>query len=117
MFRSVLSFAGFAVLFCAFGVSASFAQAPNTGTVVINVVDQNGAVVPGATITVTDTTTGAERDLASNDDGSATAAALPLTGNYKVTVKKQGFNDAETSSLILRSGETALVKVEMMVSG
>ncbi len=117
MFRNrVLSLAGLAVLLCAFA-SASFAQAPNTAAMVISVVDQNGAVVAGASITVTDTTTGAERDLTSNGDGSVTVAALPLTGNYKVTVKKQGFNDAEASSLILRSGETASVKVEMMVSG
>jgi hypothetical protein len=112
----VLSFAGLAVLICAFA-SSSLSQAPNTAAMVINIVDQNGAVVPGASITVTDTTTGAERELTSNGDGSVTVAALPLTGNYKITVKKQGFNDAEATSLILRSGETASVKVEMMASG
>ena len=67
----VLSFAGLAVLICAFA-SSSLSQAPNTAAMVINIVDQNGAVVPGASITVTDTTTGAERELTSNGDGTVT---------------------------------------------
>lgn len=49
-------------------------------------------VVPGATISVFNSATGAERSGVSGGDGSAVFAALPLNGQYKVSVTKHGFN-------------------------
>jgi hypothetical protein len=67
------------------------AQSPNTASMVVTVVDQNGAVVEGASVTVTNTATGATRDAVSGDEGTVTFAGLPLTGEYKVSVKMTGF--------------------------
>lgn len=93
------------------------AQTQNTATIVVTVVDQNDAVVPGATISVVNTATGAARDAAAGGEGSATFAALSLTGEYKVSVTKTGFTADDVSGLTLRAGETATVKVKLVVSG
>lgn len=96
---------------------SSFAQSPNTAAMVVTVLDQNDAVVPGATISVFNSATGAERSGVSGGDGSAVFAALPLNGQYKVSVTKQGFTADDITGLSLRSGETATVKVKLTVSG
>src|SRR5436190_13803772 len=97
--------------------ASAMAQSPNTGSIVVSVVDQNDAVVQGASVALINTATGAERDGMSNSEGSATFAALSLTGTYKVTVTKSGFTANEASELQLRSGETAEVKVKLAVGG
>jgi hypothetical protein len=96
---------------------ASLAQSPNTSSMIVTVVDQNDAVVKGATVSVVNTATGAVRETISGDDGSAIIAALPLTGAYKVTVTMSGFTAEDVSGLTLRAGETATVKVKLVASG
>ena len=92
------------------------AQSTNTSTLIVMVVDQSGAVVPGANVSVLNTATGAVRDAVSGGDGSATIAALPLTGDYRVTVTKAGFTAEGVTGLTLRAGETATVKIKLVVS-
>jgi hypothetical protein len=91
------------------------AQSPNTATIVVAVVDQTGAVVPGAKVSVVNTATGASREALSGSDGSATIPALPLTGTYTVSVSKAGFGNEERTNIALRSGETATLKVNLLV--
>lgn len=105
-----------AAVFCAFAVPA-LAQSPNTASVTVVVVDQSGAVVNDVKITVTNTETGATRDAVSGSEGSATFAALPLTGQYKISVSKEGFTAEDVSGVMLRATETATVKIKLMVSG
>ena len=93
------------------------AQSPNTATMIVTVVDQNDAVVRDANISVVNTATGAVRDAISGEDGSATMAALSLTGEYRVSVAKTGFTADDVTGLTLRAGETATVKVKLVVSG
>ena len=92
----------------------AFAQSPNTATMMVVVTDQTGAVVTDAQVTVLNTATGDTRLAVSGNDGSATFAALSLTGTYKVTVSRQGFGTEERENLTLRSGETATVKVSLL---
>src|SRR4051812_13598922 len=91
------------------------AQSPNTATMVVVVVDQTGAVVPGAHVSIVNTATGAARETNSDNDGRATIAALPLTGSYSVRVSKAGFGTEERNDIRLRSGETATLKVNLVV--
>jgi hypothetical protein len=100
------------LLLFAAGVAA---QSPNTATLVVVVVDQSGAVVPDAAVSVTNAATGATRTSAAGSDGSATLPALPLTGTYTVRVAKEGFGSEERSHIELRSGETATLKVTLLV--
>src|SRR5437899_2978424 len=78
------------------------AQSPNTSTLVILVTDQSGAVVADAKVSVTNTQTGAVREVVSGSDGSATVTALSLTGPYTVGVSKQGFGSQARSDVALR---------------
>ena len=93
------------------------AQSPNTSAMIVTVMDQTGAVVKDAKVSVVNTATGLVREATSGENGLATFAALPLTGEYKVTVALTGFNTEEVSGLTLRSGETASVKVKLVASG
>ncbi|HEX3100220.1 MAG TPA: TonB-dependent receptor, partial [Pyrinomonadaceae bacterium] len=93
------------------------AQSPNTAALIVTVVDQNEAIVPGAAIQVTNLSTGAVRDTISGAEGSATISALSLNGKYRVSVTKSGFTANEVSDLTFRSGETATIKVKLLVSG
>src|ERR1051325_5888984 len=99
----------------AFIVVPVSAQSPNTASMIVVVVDQSGAVVPGANVSVLNTATGNAREAVSGSDGSATIPALSLTGTYTVSVSKQGFGSEERKDITLRSGETATLKVTLLV--
>jgi hypothetical protein len=93
----------------------AIAQSPNTASMMIVVEDQSGAVLKDAHIRVVNSATGLAREAVSGTDGSATIPALPLTGAYKVRVSRPRFGDEEASSIILRAGETATVRVKLLV--
>ena len=99
------------------GSIPAFAQSPNTSTIVVLATDQSGAVVRDASVSVTNNETGAVRDAVSGSDGSATIPALSLTGTYTVSVSKPGFTADDVPALTLRAGETATVRVKLVVSG
>ena len=97
--------------------SPAHAQSPNTASLVVSVLDQTGAAVPGARVSVVNTATGAVRDVVSGAEGSVTIAALSLTGEYRVSVTRTGFTAEDISALTLRAGETATVKVKLVATG
>ena len=91
------------------------AQTPHTSAISVVVVDQDGAVVKDAKVSVVNDATGAARDVVSGSEGSATIPGLSLTGTYTVTVSKEGFSNEERKDITLRSGETATLRVTLMV--
>ena len=95
----------------------TFAQTPNTATLLVNVIDQNDASVPGATVTAVNLANGSARDAVSGLDGAVTLPALSINGAYNVSVSKAGFAAANVDSISLRAGETAIVRVKLVVSG
>lgn len=68
----------------------AFGQAGVTGSILGRVSDATDAAIPGATVTVIDTATGAKRVLKTNDAGEYTLPELP-TGPYTVRVEAPGF--------------------------
>ena len=66
-------------------VATAFAQTTGTATLVGTVTDNTGAILPGATITATNTGTNASRVDVTNEKGAYTIPALPV-GNYRVQV-------------------------------
>ena len=96
-------------------VQPVFAQSPNVSTIVVVVSDQTGAVVKDANVSVTNNQTGSAREAVSGSDGSATIPGLSLTGTYTVLVSKQGFGTEERHEVTLRAGETATLKVKLLV--
>jgi hypothetical protein len=93
------------------------AQSPNTATLIVTAVDQNGAVVKGANVSVVNTATAATREAITGEDGTATIAALSVTGEYKVSVAMTGFTADDVTGLTLRASDTATVKVKLVAAG
>jgi outer membrane receptor protein involved in Fe transport len=91
------------------------AQSPNTATLIVDVVDQTGAAVKDAKVSLVNAATGAAREAVSGTDGNATIPALSLTGTYTVAVSKEGFGNEERKNITLRAGETATLKVTLLV--
>lgn len=60
------------------------------GTIVGQVTDSTGAVVPSATVRITNRETNQSREATSSDAGSFSFPTLP-GGSYDVTVSRQGF--------------------------
>jgi len=92
-----------------------FAQSPNTGTLVVVVVDQTGGVLPGAQVELTNSATGGLRRTTTGGNGTATIPALALNGSYNLTISEAGFKTKRISGIILRPGETATVRATLTV--
>ena len=70
------------------------AQATNTGTLIGSVMDPSGAVLAGATVSITDLSTRASRTLKTNTEGRYIFVNVP-PGTYDVTVALKGFRTAK----------------------
>ena len=84
------------VLLCA---SAAAAQT-NTGQICGTVRDASGGVLPGATVTVTNTNTGAARTEVTSASGAYTVTNLPV-GTYSVIAELSGFRRTEKTGFEL----------------
>jgi hypothetical protein len=89
------------------------AQAAN-GNVEGTVRDGSGAVLPGVTVTVTNTDTGASRVVVTNEQGVYRALLMPL-GAYTVAAELQGFRKYEQTGLTLSAGQTIVANIELGV--
>ncbi|HEV7501595.1 MAG TPA: carboxypeptidase-like regulatory domain-containing protein, partial [Vicinamibacteria bacterium] len=78
--------------------------------------DSTGAVLPGATVTVSNTDTGQQRVVTSNSAGEYRAVLLSL-GAYRAKAELQGFKTVERTGLTLSAGQTAVVDFAMEVGG
>lgn len=96
---------------------AGLAHAQATSAVLQGVVtDKQGGVVPGVTVTVTNTGTGLAREATSNEAGFYRISALP-PGSYDVSAKLDGFAPYARTGLVLTVGQTAAVPIELTVAG
>jgi len=90
------------------------AQAAQDGRLIVTVVDTSGAVVPGATVTVTGLDDGARAPafapVASTDKGVATIEGL-LPGRYRVQAEFAGFEIGVLPELRVRRGDNKHVLV------
>ncbi len=68
------------------------------------VVDGAGAVVPGATVTVTNEATGQSRDTVTNGEGYFVFPAL-LTGSYSLKIEAKGFKSFLQNGIPLSAGD------------
>jgi hypothetical protein len=84
------------------------------GTITGRVTDATGAVVPGATVTITDTATKAARDTTSNKEGLFVFVGVPPS-TYDITVNKQGFKVASVVGQQLIVGQALTVNATLEV--
>ena len=87
------------------------AQAIN-GTVEGTVIDDQGGVLPGVAVTVTNLDTGDTRTVVSNESGLYRVPLLPL-GTYRISVELAGFKKFEQTGIVLRAGQTAVINVTL----
>ena len=85
-----------------------------TATIVGRISDQSGAVVAGGSVTVQNLGTGYLRDAAINSEGEYTIPALPI-GEYKITIRSQGFKEYTQTGITLQVGQNARVDVKLQV--
>ena len=102
-----------AVVFQGLIVAAlAFGQA--TGRIGGTVVDKTGAVVPGATVQLTNNQTGLTRTVESNQDGIFEFPDLPI-GEYQLVVSKQGFERQRTERIPLVTGQVVNLDITLQV--
>jgi len=85
------------------------------GTILGTIVDPQGALVPGAKITVRNTSTGLERSTTSDEEGNYTVAELPV-GPYEVRVEMTGFAKATVTNVSVEVAGERRVNVMLSVS-
>jgi hypothetical protein len=95
----LLVLAGF--VFC---LSPAPAQ-QTTGSVTGLVQDTTGAIIPHATVTLTDLDTKSERKATSNDSGNFSIASVPSALRYQLTVTVAGFEGWQSQPFPLRPGD------------
>ena len=85
-----------------------------TGALQGTVVDQQGAVLPGVTVTATNAGTGVARMMTTDASGAFRAELLPV-GPYTVAAELSGFAPA-SQSVAVTVGGTLTLKLEMRVA-
>src|SRR4029079_13227224 len=81
-----------AAVFLAFFLLTVLANAQNVSSTINGfAVDNTGAVVPGALVTITNQGTGAKVETRTNTEGAFSMTGLS-SGTYDVTITKEGFN-------------------------
>ena len=93
--------------FAAFGQSAS---ATLSGTVV----DERGAVIPGAQVTVTNPSTTLERQVVTNESGFFTVPLLP-PATYTVSVQSTGFAPVKVLNVVVNVGDQKALNIQLKV--
>jgi hypothetical protein len=104
---------GFLVLLVVSLSAPLLAQVP-TGTISGTVTDQQSAVLPQATVTVTNKETGAVRTVRTGADGNFLVAALQA-GEYDVLIEASGFQPTIAPASVA-VGTTTTVRVTLEVS-
>ena len=96
------------------GATAARAQSTSTGTVTGQVTDPQGAVVPGADITLLDVGTNTPRKTSTNELGRYTFVNIP-PGVYDISVSKTGFKSAKVDGQKIAVGLVRTVDVTLEI--
>ena len=107
--RSVTLFCLLLFAFC--GLPSAFGQSA-TATLSGTVQDQNGAVVPGATVTAENKATGLKRQAITNGEGQFTIPLLPPS-TYTVTAQAQGFSPVQVNNVVLNVGDQKSLQIPL----
>lgn len=109
------AFRGMAVLLLVLVAVPVFGQSQAiNGTIEGTIVDASGGLLPGVTVTVTNTDDGTTRTAVTNERGLYRAPLLSL-GSYKVRAELDGFKAIEQSGIALSAGQTAVVNLTLEV--
>src|SRR4051812_14672177 len=113
--RVVLVSAACALCLCAFARSTTSQQTVTSATLGGRVEDANGATLPGAVVTATNTETNQSRTSTTDAEGRYRFSYLPV-GAYELRVEKSGFATL-TKSLTLTVGQALDLPLALSVAG
>ncbi len=102
------------VLGCLFLLVSGTVRAQNTAAVVGSVTDASGGVLPGATVTITNTGTNVSQTTETTSGGEYVFDLLQV-GTYTVKVEAKGFKTFSAPSIALSAGDRARVDAKMEV--
>jgi hypothetical protein len=96
-----------------FATATAFAQTIR-GTVTGTITDTTGAVLPGATITLTNTATGVSMTSVANQQGSYTIPLVP-PGTYEIAAELSGFKKYVRAGLVVEISQTTRLDIPLQV--
>jgi hypothetical protein len=106
-----------ASLACICAFSATLAGQSLTGTLSGTVADDQGGVLPGADVTLTNVESKTTQRTVTNTDGVFVFAAVPQ-GTYSVKVELAGFTTWEATDIVVRLGDRRQITgIKMRVGG
>src|ERR671931_2287774 len=105
-----LCLTAFAVLFTSTFAFAQLSTAQLSG----RVTDESSAVLPGVTVTATQTDTGFVRSGVTDDSGTYILSNLP-TGPYRLEVSLQGFRTYVQTGIVLQVAAAPVINVALSV--
>jgi len=104
-------------IFClVFSIGQTLAQSTVTGGINGKVVDPQGAVIPNATVTVTNRGTNKSQTVNATDEGAFRVTNLQ-PGIYSVEVSSQGFGNYKSENVSVEVGRLTTITASMGVSG
>src|SRR2546425_9525901 len=84
----------------------------DTGAISGVVTDRSGAVVPAATVRITQAATNSQTELQTNDSGFYSAPGL-RPGRYEISVNKEGFRPQKSQPFDLRVQDRVEVNFQL----
>jgi hypothetical protein len=80
----------------------------DTASLFGTVTDSQGAVVPGARITINNAATGVSRSVVTDSSGAYVFSLMPV-GSYQLTIELAGFRKYERRNILLQANENIRV--------
>src|SRR5437867_1342187 len=93
-------------------ITTTWAQA--TAQINGTVADSSGGILPGATVTATQTDTGFRREVVTDQTGSYTLTSLP-TGPYRLEVVLSGFHTYVRTGIVLQVNSNPVIPVTLQI--
>src|SRR5438876_7034902 len=102
----------FSVGFALFLIAVPAFPQGNTGRILGNITDATGALIPGASVTITNVERGTSQTLVTDEAGAYNAPSLP-PGAYRVRAELAGFKTVERSNVVLEVGKELKIDITL----
>ena len=101
---------------CAIGLSPATAlgQAGSQGTILLTATDASGAVIPSASLELSEKATNSTRKAETESSGGYSFVGLPI-GTYQLKVSKQGYATQVFDTIVVQASRTTTVKAVLPV--
>jgi len=113
--KSKIFYGALVVLLALFGMRHQMQAQVTSATVHGTVTDTSGAVVPNATVTALNTSTGIKTTVNTDSHGFYTFPQLQIGGPYTITVEAPGFQQFQSSGLTLHLNDNREVSAQLQI--